>query len=641
VISEEHTHLRLTALGVVVISLFAALFARLWYLQVLDSNQFRVQAQTNGIRLVYQPAPRGRILDRTGRVLVDNRLSEELTVRRDAVAKRPDVLVRLAALLTTPTHKVAVQDVQKTLADPRFGPLTPVPVGEVTNPMVLYVKEHAEDFPGVDAEQTSQRVYPMGTLAAHLLGYVGQISEAQFAAHRAEGYQPGDEVGKAGVELAYENQLRGQPGVTKFEVDSRGRIITVLGHQDPIQGHDVRLTVDADVQALAEESLQEGLRAAQGAIEHSTGKYYNAPAGAVVVLDPRDGSVVALASYPAYDPAEFTNGIPATVFAALQDPVQNFPLNNRATSGLYAPGSTFKLVTASAALTKGIIDPNATIVDTGSIKIGTQVFKNAGGAIFGRLNVTQAITVSSDVFFYTLGANFWNARRQYGLAIQDMARQYGLGAPTGIAIGGEASGAVPDPASRRRLHEQNPVAFPNGQWFTGDNVNLAIGQGELLVTPLQLANAYATFANGGTLYQPRMAVEVQNQDGTKVSDLPPRALRTINFPPGTHDAMLQGFEGVVQSASGTANGAFHGFPLSQVSVAGKTGTAQVSGKQDTSVFVSWAPADKPQYLVGVVEEEAGFGTSAAAPTARRILEGVNGLTPGPVNYIPSLEANNR
>jgi penicillin-binding protein 2 len=284
-----------------------------------------------------------------------------------------------------------------------------------------------------------------------------------------------------------------------------------------------------------------------------------------------------------------------------------------------------------------LLTPATTLVDPGFLRVGNAIFHNAGGSSYGRLNVTRAITVSSDVFFYTLGANFWNNRRQYGLAIQDMARQYGLGQRTGIAIGGEQTGRVPDPESRRRLHDAHPVAFPNGQWFTGDNVNLAIGQGELVVTPLQLANAYATFANGGTLYEPRVASAVQLQDGTKVSDLPPHAMRQLSIAPADHQAMLVGFVGVVQASAGTANGAFQGFPVSRFPVAGKTGTAQVNGKQDTSVFVAFAPADAPRYLITVFEEEAGFGASGAAPVARHILEGLDGLVPGPVPYLSVVE----
>jgi penicillin-binding protein 2 len=269
--------------------------------------------------------------------------------------------------------------------------------------------------------------------------------------------------------------------------------------------------------------------------------------------------------------------------------------------------------------------------------VGPQKFKNDGGNAYGTINLQKAITVSSDSYFYTLGADFWQNGKS--LAIQDTARLYGFGARTGIPIGGEQSGRVPDPTTRRREFEQNPHAFATGQWFTGDNVNLAIGQGDLVVTPLQLANAYATFANGGTLYQPRVATDTENQDGSKVADLPAKPLHQVPLAAGDRAAMLAGFAGVVQNGDGTAHGAFAGFPFASTSVAGKTGTAQVAGKEPTSVFVCWSPADAPQYTEAVFEEQAGYGASASAPVARRILDGILGRpTPAPV-YIPNAAVN--
>jgi penicillin-binding protein 2 len=638
-VNPEGLRLRLTALGVIAITLFGSLFARLWYLQVLDAGQFRVAGQTNGVRLVYEAAPRGRILDRNGTVLVDNTMVEQLTVDRATVKKHPEVLGQLAALLSTPTKPRTVEDLKLALADQRFSPLEPVPVAEVNKDTVVYVQEHADAFPGVSVQEVAQRVYPNGTLAAHLLGYVGEINGNELATRKNGGYRLGDQIGKSGIELAYENVLRGQPGVTKLEVDSSGRVLSQLGHQDPVQGHDIKLTIDINVQRAAEDALNQGLALARNNVDRVGGRHFVAPAGAVVVLDPHDSSVIALASNPTYDPSQFVNGIPTALFQQYNDPSSHFPLNDRATSGLYAPGSTFKLVTGTAALNRGLINSSTTFPDPGFLKVGNAIFHNAGGASYGRLGITRAITVSSDVFFYNLGAAFWNDRRQYGLAIQDQAHEYGFGQRTGIPIGGEAAGRVPDPQSRKALHDQNPVAFPNGQWFTGDNVNLAVGQGELVTTPIQLANAYAAFANGGTLYQPRVATAVLNQDGTKVSDIPAHAVRQVAFPPATHDAMLGGFEGVVQSQGGTAYGSFAGFPLSRFPLAGKTGTAQVSnGKQDTSVFVGWGPTNDPRYLVTVFEEEAGFGASGSAPVARHILEFLAGVPQTPVVYIPVVEA---
>ncbi len=357
-----------------------------------------------------------------------------------------------------------------------------------------------------------------------------------------------------------------------------------------------------------------------------------------MVLDPRNGQVLALASNPTYNPSAFVNGISSSVYAALTDKANNAPLEDRATSGLYAPGSTFKVVTATAALQHGLITPTTPFVDRGFIDVGKppQRFWNDGHNIYGTVDLTTAITVSSDAYFYTLGADFWEAGRS--LALQDTAREYGFGAPTGIPIGGEQAGRVPDPTTRRKEYYQYPGVYETPNWFTGDNVNLAIGQGELVVTPLQLANAYATFANGGTLYQPQVALDVEGQDGVRTMTIGPKAIRQVPLGLDQREAMLAGFKGVISSPSGTAHGSFAGFTAD--TVAGKTGTAQVLGKEPTSVFVAWAPADNPQYLVAVVEEQAGYGASAAAPVARRILEGLYGqATPPPPNYISNAALN--
>ena len=409
-----------------------------------------------------------------------------------------------------------------------------------------------------------------------------------------------------------------------------------LGTQPAAQGHDVQLTLDLDVQNLAEDSLAQGLGAARGAWDRSTAKHFIAPAGSVVVLDPRDGSVLALASNPTYDPSIFVNGIKPDLFEQMKNS-PDAPLNNRVIQGQYAPGSTFKLVTSLAGLGRGIIDPNRTVDDGGRIKIGNRIFKNAGGEANGRVNLTRALTVSSDVFFYSLGNQFWLQRSQFGDGIQDEAHQLGLGKRTGIALPFEAGGRIPDPDTRKRLHDSNPKAFPNGKWFAGDNVNLAIGQGEMVVSPLQLVNAYATFANGGTEWVPRVGASVRDQTGDKLRDISPQSVRKLDLPPQVRDPILQGLSGVTTDGRGTAVGAFAGFPSQTFPVAGKTGTAQAGDKQDTSLFVAFGPTFDAQFTVGVVLEEAGFGASAAAPVARRILESLAGKPPKPVSYAGGID----
>jgi penicillin-binding protein 2 len=499
---------------------------------------------------------------------------------------------------------------------------------DVPKDKLIYIREHQAEFPGVEGVQLTERVYPNGTLAAHVLGYVGEINDKELAPRKAAGYKAGDTIGKYGAEITYEDDLRGTPQIEKLEVDSTGRVLRTLGEQKAVQGHDVRLTVDIDVQRLAEESLAQGLDAAHKAFDDNQLKRFLAPAGSVVVLDPRDGSLLAMASNPVFDPNKFVNGISVADFAALQDPNGHFPLNNRAIQGLYAPGSTFKLATSLAGLRNGIIAPRDTYDDEGEYTVTgerSQTYTNARRTVNGRVNVTQALTVSSDVFFYWLGERFWNSRGKLGTAaIQDAARSLGMGDYTDVDLPFELDGRVSDPASRERIHKANPKAFPTGDWFTGDNVVMAVGQGETVVTPLQLANAYATFANGGTVYAPHVGGAVLD-GGQELRRVEPKVLKKAELPPSVREPMMAGFKGAVADPKGTAFGAFAGFPLNRFPVAGKTGTAEVTGKQDTSLFVAFGPADDAKYVVATVMEEAGLGASAAAPMVRRIFDGLAGL----------------
>jgi penicillin-binding protein 2 len=624
--SLDSPRLRLGVLGVVVASLFAALLARAWYLQVVQAPTARLEANGNRVRTVTIPAPRGRILDRQGRPLVVNQEINAVTVSRAQLSKRSDVLEKLARVLVMP-----VDELQRKVDDKRFSPYKPVPVAEnVPKEKLIYISEHAADFPGVEGVRLTQRAYPQGNLAAHLLGYVAEINDKELAARKNKGYKAGDEIGKSGIEAAYEDDLRGSPGIEQLEVDARGRVLRTIASKLPSTGHDVKLTVDIDIQKLAEDSLDRGLKAARAANDRERKKHFLAPAGSVVVLDPHDGSVLALASNPTYDPAKFIGGITLADFAALQDPAQGSPLTDRATQGQYAPGSTFKLITSVAALRAGVINVNSSYTDTGCYLIGgsKQRVCNALHESHGPVNVTRALTVSSDVFYYHLGDVFWQTRRQNGeTPIQDVAHEFGLGKSSGIPVGGESPGLVSTPETRRKLHDKYPKAYPNGQWFAGDNVNLAIGQGELTVTPLQLANAYAAFANGGTLYEPRVADSVIDADGKPVRTFAPKANGHVDLPPNLRDPIMHGLLGVTSDPRGTAAGAFSGFSQAGFQVAGKTGTAQVVNKQDTALFTCFGPFPDARYEVTVVMEEAGFGADAAAPVARRILDVLAGHTP--------------
>jgi penicillin-binding protein 2 len=620
--TQDTSRLRLGILGMVVLSLFCALLARLWYLQVLASPTLAVEAQLNSVAVVYTEAPRGRILDRNGKVLADNRVVLALVADRVEVGKHPDVLDRLAAHLGKP-----VVELQAQMADERYSLFKPVPVAvDVPKDKLIYVREHQGEFPGIEGVQLTERVYPNGTLAAHVLGTVGEINDMELGPRRALGYKAGDSIGKSGIELAYESELRGDPEIAKLEVDSVGRVQRSLGNQPAVQGDDIRLSIDLDIQRLAEESLAQGIELARKSTDFLTGKTFLASGGAVVVTDPRDGSVLAMASNPTYDPNEFTNGISVRRFQELNDPRGFYPLNNRATQGLYAPGSTFKLATSMAGIKHGLISARDTYNDQGSYTVvgeRSQTFSNARGARNGPVNVAKALTVSSDVFYYWLGERFWDNRGRLGTAaVQDVARSLGMGNYTEIDLPFEANGRIDEPASREKLHKENPTAFPYPEWYTGYNLNMAVGQGDTQISPLQLANAYGTLANGGTVFAPRLGDAVLDRQGQVVREIETKVLQRNDIPASILEPLMAGFRGVVSDPTGTAFNAFAGFPLARFPVAGKTGTAEVSGKFDTSLFTAYAPADAPRYVISVVMEEAGLGASAAAPVARRIFEGI-------------------
>lgn len=652
--------LRLTIVGVVVVSLFAALLTRLWYLQVLDAPTFVEAAKRNEVRILCEPAPRGRIRDRNGAVVVDNEVTTAVTVSKKTVAERPEVLPRLSALLGSAENPVA--ELEKRLSNPRYSNLKPVPVAfGVSTEKVIFIKENSLTFPGVDAVPLASRRYPLGRLASHVVGTVGPITKRELDRVRAakppstgladpveecRDYKENDEIGKTGVEASFDNELRGKPGVVALEVDRKNKVLAERRLADPVQGDDVWLTIDAKLQATAEESLKLGMvRARDRRFTRDDPRFLRAAGGSAVVVDVTDGAVLAMASAPDFEPADFVGGISPLGFQAYNDNPDK-PLTNRAIQGLYPPASTFKLPTAVAGLVKGVIpSPDFRYYDKGFYQIpppcsGKCEFQNAGRTPNGAVNLREAFVVSSDTYFYDVGAKFWVGRNTYGLtAIQDTARQLGLGQRTGIRLAAEAEGRVSDPEVRKRLNERSPKAFPNPKWFIGDNVITAIGQGETVVTPLQLAMEYATFANGGTLYQARIAGQVTTPDdptGAAGFQLSPVTRSTIALPPEVRDPIHQGLRGAVASASGTAGPAFAGY--TGIPVAGKTGTAQQPKPQmDTAIFASYGPADAPRYAMSVVIEEGGFGGTTAAPVSRRIWEHLSGKAPGEVRAVESAD----
>jgi penicillin-binding protein 2 len=641
--ANESPRLRLSILGIVALSLFGALFARLWYLQVMAAPEYKVEAQANRVRTVTEEAPRGRILDAKGRVIVGNRTSRVVTV--DPVALRgmaqPDrdaLVLKLAETLTSFGVPIKVSTVDRQLSDTEYNPLQPIPVAiDVPEELQMYLAEREEDFPSVEVTRESVRDYPSPdkTTAAHLLGYVSRISEAEYDARKGadkpKPYQPDSPIGKGGVEQAYEDDLRGKPGVRVIEVDANNRPIRTVEYTAPEPGNDIQLTIDLDVQRMAEQALREQLDATRGGRQQDSSRAIKkAPAGSVVILNPQNGGVLAAASYPTYDPEEFVNGISSARYAQLTGGAEaDNPLINRAIQGQYAPGSTFKPITAYAAMMSGLIDANTHYNDRGVYDAGDREFTSTGAK--GSVNVPQAITVSSDVYFYWVGHNFYRQRDTLGNAMQDAARAFGFDAESGIPITGEQPGLILDPDRLARLYEQNPEGFDSGTWLPGFDIQGAIGQNTVLVTPIQLANAYATLGNGGTLYQPNVVWRVlkansdPNDPANVVRVVDPVVRAQLPMPPEVADPIIDGLIGVTNARGGTATATFAGFDQSGFQIAAKTGTAQVDGKADTSVFAGFAPVGAPQYAFSAFLEESGFGSDAAAPVMRRVLELLAGL----------------
>jgi len=624
----------MSVLGVLVVACFVALFARLWYLQIMEAPDLVVQASAQTRRTLSVEAPRGRILDAKGRVLVDNRTSLVVEVDRNVLARVKDkdaYASAIAEVLTRFGAPIKTTSVQKRIDAPQFDQLRSVPVAsDVSQEVMVYLSEHADDFPGVSVSRRSMRVYPYGTAAANVLGYVGRIS-AEGLKNLTPGtdpdtgepkvYGPESSVGLAGIEATYEQDLRGTPGLETIEVDSKNRPVRTIEFTAPRPGSDVQLHLDIDVQLRAEQALRDKLDVLRGTPQRD-GTIRKAPAGSVVALDPLDGGVIALATYPSYDPAEFAGGISQARYNELLDQNGVSALVDRSISGQYAPGSTFKLVTAAAALENGLINGNTYYDDEGVYEVGNppQQFSNAGGVKNGGIALPQALTVSSDVYFYWLGDRMDGTTR-----IQDVAAEFGFDARTGIDLPNESAGYVWTAADKKALHQKYPKQYPDGDWFTGDNVQLAVGQYVVTATPIQLARAYATLANGGTLHQPHVAWRVLRSDtlpteeGGILRTIDPVVVATISLPPSVRDPIVAGLEGVT-TGLGTAASAFVGFDQSSFRVVGKTGTAQVQGKADTSLFASYAPMDRPRFAVAAVMEESGFGAEASGEVVRHVYE---------------------
>jgi len=590
--------LRVAVVGGVGAVLFAVLFFRLWNLQVLSGDKYLAEAKNNRTREFKVIAPRGDILDRDGDVLVDNRtsLALQLNTRKlpdDPVEERAE-LARLGEL----TH-MSLRQVRRSIEKgEEVAAGAPVTLRrDVGFDLIAYVEENQDEFPGVAVQRVFVRHYPDGVRAAHVLGNVGEITEAELKEPRYKGLEPGDEIGQAGAEYAYDEFLRGDPGLTRIQVNALGQPTPggQLVSMPPTPGDNVKLTIDGDVQSAGEGGL-----AARGL------------PGAFISMNIDNGQILAMGSNPTYDPTVLIEPTQAQVNELYRDEVLA-PLVNRATEGAYPTGSIFKIITALAALENGQITPDTVVQDNGQIEVGTDTFENAGGVAHGAVELRRALQVSSDVYFYLLGLDMWKTNE-----LQEWAHKLGIGRPAGLDLPEEGETLLPSKAWREQLVKEG-LALEDRPWSAGDNIQLATGQGDLQTNPLQMAIAYAALGSGGRIVTPHVGLEVEDEAGRVLKEFDPKPQRKIHIDPSHRTVILEGLHAAAQEGEGTAAGVFGGFPIP---IAGKTGTAERPGHADQSWFAALSPYPNPRIVTVATVEEGGFGAESAAPVVLDILEAI-------------------
>jgi penicillin-binding protein 2 len=624
--------LRVAVLGFLALAIFAVLFLRLWALQVLSGDRYLSVANDNRVRTIRLEAQRGPILDRNGHVLVGNVAGTRVELWPADLPKT--WAARLAELRgLSDVTGVTVKDMLAQLKEHGGDPLSPVVVQRgLRRDQIDYLFEHSQQFPGVQMQDSFLRSYHYKSLAAQVLGYVGQISPEEYKALKGKGYVASDSIGQAGVEATYDSYLRGKDGKAQLTVDSRGRPKgAAVFETNPTSGEALRLTIDIGLQRAAERALRYGVNLARSTFE---GQHANG--GAIVALSPKDGAVLAMASYPTYQPSIFVGRKdPAKLAPLLQTNAANaanHPGFNRAISVAYPPGSTFKPVTALAAMQEGLMHPYDVIPCTPTFTDHGQTFKNWTPLIDTGMDLTTALAESCDTYFYELGKRFYNLPADRGHPLQAWANRFGLGELSGLDVGPESPGLIATPEWRRKAF---PASAGYGEldrtWKPGYSIQMAIGQNQVLVTPLQMARFYALIANGGKLVTPHVADDVEL---TSTSGQPERVLRRFGGetpqPTGVDPTALtyvqRGLEQATHSPSGTSAGVFGAFP---VDIAGKTGSAeklvQLPGySTPQNLTQSWwcgyGPFDSPSIVVCAVIENGGHGGTAAAPAALKVFE---------------------
>jgi len=628
---------RAAVLGVLALVLFGVIFFRLWYLQILSGNQYVQQANANRLREIPIPAPRGEILDREGRALVSDRVANAVQVVPTALpasgAGRGELYGALGRVLGMSPRRIAllVAHGEKEL------PYAPVTIKTDAGPAALTVlAEHQSEFPGVEQQPVSIRSYPDGTMAAQVLGYVGEVSRKELKRKGFRGVEPRTIVGQAGLEYYYDNWLRGRSGEQRVEVNAAGEAVPAyIPPEPPRAGYNLKTTLSLGLERAGESALHEGIESARASGKPAT-------AGAYVALDPRSGEILALGSDPSFDPEKFTHPLTESEYKELTGAGSAAgtprPLTNLATEGVYPTGSTFKPITAMAALEGGFLSPSEGLGGGQCISVGTEPFCNAGHADYGPVGLVEALKVSSDTYFFEVGER----ANRYGTVIQNMAHELGVGEETGIDLPGEIDGLVPDPkwrAEMNKLQEACEREHPHDAsarcgyvsevkpWTVGENMDLAVGQGSLQTSPLQMAVAYSTLVNAylnngeGWRPTPHLGLEIDAHDGALAQRLgtahyAPR--HRVRLDPEHLDLVFEGIHKAASESGGTSADVWTGWNQSAHPVFGKTGTAEVLGKLEQSWYMCYvADAERP-IVIAVTVEQGGFGAETAAPIARLI-----------------------
>ncbi|WP_374983168.1 penicillin-binding protein 2 [Streptomyces fradiae] len=650
--------IRLIVIQVLVFSLLLTLLGRLWYLQIRNGDEYTDAARSNHVQQVVQPAVRGTILDARGVPLADNETRLVVSASRTELMRMKDrgkgVLTRLAGVLgMTPKEvmdKVRLCDSETPQPCWNGSPYQPIPVtDEATTQQALQIRERAEDFPGITAEPTAVRRYPAPGKArtAQVLGYLSPVTDEEIekAKDTDSPFLRSDQVGRSGIERTYDKALRGKAGVTRYEVDKLGRVLGQVENDPTVPGSTLVTSIDARVQAVAEYELHQAMKTVRKEVDRVTGRPYKADAGAVVVMESKTGRVVAMASQPDYDPNVWVGGISGKEYAKFTSKGSNYPLLNRAIQGQSPAGSVFKVVSASAAVRAGYpFDDRYNC--SASYSLGGRSFANFESKGHGPITLGDALKYSCNTVFYALGHKEW--QRDGGLKPRKdahdwfyrTAREFGFGSETGIDLPNEVTGRIPDRQWKQRFWEANKdawckqgkkggsyvqqIAYENclegNQLKAFDSINFAIGQGDVLITPVQLATAYAAISNGGTLYEPTVGKAVISPDGKKIEQIKPKASGRLPVDAQTIKDLDKGLRSVVEPG-GTAAWRFGGWPQDKIPMRAKTGTAQVYGKQTTSWFATYTD----DYTIVMTISQGGTGSGASGPAVRNIYDALYGL----------------